>query len=161
MLRLDNGDLGLAYRTDEDGQGADYTVQSWYFASSGNQGHNWSAGAPIDLPAIKELLAQLQHMWGNLIHLSTGRLIVPVYWCMKGGHPGMPPYGDDPVTGIIGGSRHTRVADGHMYEASWEAATCISPMIRAPPGVGRPDRSWSGRCPEKTTWVDLGAPSSR
>ena len=119
VLRLQTGDLGMVYQKSVDVQAAGYDTICWYFARSSDEGRNWGPGAQIDMPAPSDPSKMIgaQHMWGNLLQLSTGRLISPVYWSMKGLHEGHPPLSDYPVSGIIRGKRVNLLTDGHTYEA--------------------------------------------
>lgn len=120
MLLLNDGRLAMVYSREESHQTAGYKTKSWYFTTSNDDGSNWTSGSAIDIPAIYDLDKGffVNFLWGNLLQLSTGRLIAPAYWEIAGRHPGMPPAGTDPVAATIQGQHKTRVADGHLYEAA-------------------------------------------
>ncbi len=120
IIRLDTGDLGMVYvKKEEVAKSADYDTRGFYFATSGDDGKNWSDGVPLDMPREHDLEKGIFHvMWGNLTQLSTGRLIAPAYWGFGGRYPEVVPATEKPVTGTIGGRLVKRVADGHTYEAA-------------------------------------------
>ena len=120
ILRLADGRLATVYSRQEDHPTAGYTTKTWYFATSEDEGRSWSSGKQIDIPAMYDIDKGffVNFIWGNLLQLRTGRIIVPAYWEIAGRHPGMPPAGDDPVAATIQGVRRTRIADGHLYEAA-------------------------------------------
>ena len=120
VLRLQDGRLGTVYSRQEEHPTAGYKAKTWYFSTSEDEGRTWSTGSQIDIPTMYDLDKGFffTFIWGNLLQLATGRIIVPAYWEIAGRHPGMPPAGDDPVAATIHGVRRTRVADGHLYEAA-------------------------------------------
>ena len=116
VIKLSNGYLGMVYnRTDPE----DPNIRTWYFASSQDEGKTWGSESQIDIPAKHDMDRGVFDavVWGNFIQLSSGRLIVAGYWGMSGRNPGLPPFGPDPVKGVIQGKEKTRLADGHTYEA--------------------------------------------
>jgi hypothetical protein len=123
VLRLNTGELGMVYRKEVDAGAAGYDTIAWYFARSGDEGKSWGPSYQIDMPAPSDPSKMIgaQHMWGNLLQLSSGRLISSAYWSMKGLHKGFPPLVDYPVSGIIRGERVGRLADGHTYESGMGA----------------------------------------
>ena len=120
VLRLQDGRLATVYSREEDHPTAGYKAKTWYFTTSEDEGRTWSTGSQIDIPTMYDLDKGffVTFIWGNLLQLTTGRIIVPAYWEIAGRHPGMPPAGADPVTATIQGVYRTRVADGHLYEAA-------------------------------------------
>jgi hypothetical protein len=120
ILRLQDGRLATVYSRQENHSTANYKTRTWYFTTSDDDGKNWTKGTALDIPAMYDLDKGffVNFLWGNLLQLTTGRLIAPAYWEIAGRHPAMPPAGDDPVTATIQGTYATRIADGHLYEAA-------------------------------------------
>ena len=90
LVPLKGGTVGMVYAEELSGapaRHADHRVLR--FASSRDGGRNWSAGSDIDLPGpgSGSSGAFLQVPFGRLTELSTGRLLLPVYWQFNGLHP--------------------------------------------------------------------------
>ena len=120
LVLLSDGRLGMCYYVQGDSNAASYETRLWKFTISEDEGHSWGDAYPIDIPGGHDLSMGKfdQYLWGKAIQLSTGRIVLPVYWLNSGRHKGMPPTYADPVTATLKGNLITRVADGHLYEAA-------------------------------------------
>ena len=80
MLRLRSGALGLVYSLEEKSPFG-YAVRRWLFATSSDDGCNWSDGHAVDAPAIwdPQMGVYLQFPWGDVVQLRSGRLLLPAY----------------------------------------------------------------------------------
>ena len=90
LLTLKQGRLGMVYSQQLDSAGSYHDqYQTLCYSSSEDGGKNWSAGVDIDLPGPlgSALGAFLQVPFGRLRQLSSGRLLLPVYWQFNGLHP--------------------------------------------------------------------------
>ena len=90
LVPLKGGTVGMVYAEELSGapsRHADHRVLR--FTTSQDGGRNWSAGSDIDLPGpgSGSSGAFLQVPFGRLTELSTGRLLLPVYWQFNGLHP--------------------------------------------------------------------------
>ena len=117
VARLNNGHLGMVYYQ-EGTAPAGYQTRQWYFASSSDEGHDWTEGNPIDMPLAydRDKGVYYAYFWGSLFQHSNGRLIVPAYWYMGGRHPEVPPQAPYPAHGFLKGERVG--SDGHLFEAA-------------------------------------------
>ena len=137
ILRLSNGELGMIYIKNRIIKTASYNTPTrmWFFATSSDEGKTWSAGVPLDLPVRarwrNEEVPDLENKgvnhtaFGRLVQLSSGRLVLPLYWYIGGRHPELHAGGTDlsdgPAHATIRGRRKDRV-DGHLYEAAMEGS---------------------------------------
>ena len=89
LVTLNEGRLGMVYSEEvESQQGRGNHHRTLRFASSEDGGKTWSGGVDIDLPGplASTLGAFLQVPFGRLRQLSSGRLLLPVYWQFNGLH---------------------------------------------------------------------------
>ena len=117
VARLNNGHLGMVYYREDTAPGG-YQVRRWYFASSSDEGRNWSEDHPVDMPLAydRDKGVYYAYFWGSLFQHSNGRLIIPAYWYMGGRHPEVPPQAPYPAHGFLKGERVG--SDGHLFEAA-------------------------------------------
>lgn len=87
LVQLKGGILGMVYTRSLSVGSSDH--RNLCFATSRDEGRNWSPGSDIDLPGPGSGTsgAFLQVPFGRLCQLSTGRLLLPVYWQFNGLHP--------------------------------------------------------------------------
>ncbi len=89
LVTLNEGRLGMVYSEEvESQQGRGNHHRTLRFAGSEDGGKTWSGGVDIDLPGplASTLGAFLQVPFGRLRQLSSGRLLLPVYWQFNGLH---------------------------------------------------------------------------
>lgn len=86
MVRLSGGRLGLVY-TRAAGPTDRIEHRPWYFCRSSDQGKNWSRGVAMGAPAHSvQHGVFLQVAYGEIRRLSSGRLVMPLYWQFNGLH---------------------------------------------------------------------------
>ena len=86
LTTLEDGRLGAVYGVKDDSTSPSH--QTWYFATSDDDGHTWSEGNPLDRPGLRwaEGGASIQVAWPRLRQLSSGRLLQAMYWQFNGLH---------------------------------------------------------------------------
>ncbi len=90
LVTLKDGGLGMVYSQQLETAGSHRDQhRTLRYSSSADGGKNWSAGVDIDLPGplAPAWGAFLQVPFGRLRQLSSGRLLLPVYWQFNGLHP--------------------------------------------------------------------------
>jgi len=89
LATLKQGRLGMVYSEQlESARSHHNQHRTLRYSSSEDGGKNWSAGVNIDLPGplAPSSGAFLQVPFGRLRELSSGRLLMPVYWQFNGLH---------------------------------------------------------------------------
>ena len=116
-VRLQSGELGMVYYTVVKSP-AGYSMRQWSYASSSDDGENWSAGSALDLPVAHDPSKGIYSafLFGTFTQLSSGRLVVPGYWYMGARSPETPPQAPYPAHGFISGTKVG--SDGHLFEGA-------------------------------------------
>ena len=86
LVHLCDNRLGLLY-TRKDGPADRSQHQRWHFCWSSDQGKNWTPGVEMGMPPHSvQHGVFLQVPYGEIGQLSTGRLVMPLYWQFNGLH---------------------------------------------------------------------------
>ena len=116
-VRLQSGELGMVYYTVAESP-AGYGMRQWFYATSSDEGKNWSAGSALDVPVPHDPAKGIYSafLFGTFTQLSSGRLVVPGYWYMGARSPETPPQAPYPAHGFVLGQKVG--SDGHLFEGA-------------------------------------------